>query len=146
MNTRSKSGLLAKIIGWETIVDPFHSYAVFSIFSSIPAQLLVYTPGLMVPWGLWTVMKAHGYSLSDDHLFSRNDVFINMIPVRLSNVVAKNILRKMRTNKKKILTSMNEFSAPHYIQESFRKKECPKFSDTFPLSRIPKLFKSVLEK
>ena len=51
ISTLSKSGPLAKIRGWETIVDQFDSYAVFFIFSSIPAQLLVYTSGSVVHFG-----------------------------------------------------------------------------------------------
>lgn len=63
ISTLSKAGPLAKIRGWETIVDQFDSYAVFFIFSSVPAQLLVYISGSLIPWVLWTVLNAHGYSL-----------------------------------------------------------------------------------
>jgi hypothetical protein len=61
-NALSKAGPLAKIRGWETIVDQFDSYAIFFVFSSIPAQLLIYATGSVVPWAVLTVLQAHDYS------------------------------------------------------------------------------------
>lgn len=59
----SKAGPLAKIRGWKNIVDQFDSYAVFFIFSSIPAQVLAYVTGSVVPWLIVTVLQAHDYGI-----------------------------------------------------------------------------------
>jgi len=64
-NALSKAGPLAKIRGWETIVDQFDSYAVFFVFSSIPAQILIYSTGSVVPWAVLTVLQAHDYTFGD---------------------------------------------------------------------------------
>jgi hypothetical protein len=65
LSALSKAGPLAKIRDWETIVHQFDSYAVFFIFSSVPAQLLSYLTASVVPWAVLTILQAHGYSFRD---------------------------------------------------------------------------------
>jgi hypothetical protein len=61
LNVLSKEGPLSNIRGWHSIVDQFDSYALFFIFSSIPAQLTIYVTGSVVPWAVWSIAKAHDY-------------------------------------------------------------------------------------
>lgn len=57
----SIEGPLVNLRRWNSIVPQFDSYALFFIFSSIPAQLTIYVTGSMVPWAVLSIMKAHDY-------------------------------------------------------------------------------------